>query len=77
MGLWILTVSLIGLRSKEFSRALHVVGILAAAGYWVLIALLTLDTELSAVAVLFFFLPIWYIWMGVTLLRVGPPPTEA
>ncbi|MFQ5947058.1 MAG: DUF4386 family protein [Anaerolineae bacterium] len=78
VGLWLLTVSLVGLRSKEFSWGLHVVGILSAAAYWILIALLTLNPELigSPASSLFFLVPLWYLWMGVTLLRLGPIPAE-
>ena len=65
-GLWALLVSLAALRSGEFPRGLNILGLLVGAvGFLSIIPGLTeLMTGVFGLSQI-----IWYIWLGIVLLR--------
>lgn len=75
VGLWVLVVSVLALRSDALPKALAYVGIAVTILYWFAVAGEVLQIELlTAIAAGLggiIAAPIWYIWMGLTLRRAG------
>lgn len=73
VGLWVLAISVIGLRGRQMPAALGIVGIAMAAMYWVPIVATYLPVpSLNAVAAGLggvVLAPLWYVWLGVLLYR--------
>jgi hypothetical protein len=66
-GLWVLLVSIAGLRSNQFSRAMGWFGMVVGA-----VGLASVIPALADLAVLFGLVQIaWFVWLGVALLRTG------
>ncbi len=75
-GLWILFVSILGLKSRNIPNLLGVVGMLATAMYWLLaasdlIGMAGILRTIVAIAGGVVAGPIWYIWVGVRLLKTS------
>jgi hypothetical protein len=70
IGIWVLVVSLLALRGKDFSSILNIIGILLALLY-ILVPLsvmqksATLQVGIAGLGALL--APIWYIWIGYAL----------
>lgn len=75
VGLWVLVVSLLALRSDALPKALAYIGIATAILYWFVVAgyVLQIETMVAIAAGLggIIAAPIWYIWIGVTLRRAS------
>jgi hypothetical protein len=65
-GLWVLLVSLAGLRAGEFPKGLNVLGLSVGA-----VGILSVIPELTELLTGFFGLSqiIWFIWLGIVLLK--------
>ncbi len=68
-GIWVLLVSLAALRTGEFSRALNFIGL--AVG---LAGIISVVPALSVLFIYIFALGqiVWFIWLGIVLLRNSP-----
>lgn len=67
-GLWILLISWTALRARELSKALNYIGVVAGVA-----GLLTLVPTLEVLVALFALgQVIWYIWLGIFMLRGSP-----
>jgi hypothetical protein len=74
VGLWLLVVSILGISKKTLPAVLCVIGIVGGVGFWILLVgnVLQLVPLVTAMAITAIVLgPIWYIWVGVRLLRGG------
>lgn len=71
LGAWILTVSLLGARRGAFPRGLAVAGVATAATLGLTVAGMSLEMKplimLGAGLGGFLLLPLWFVWMGLTL----------
>ena len=71
VGLWVLVVSLLALRTGSWPKLLSYAGIATAAAYWLIVvgsvlnleALFTISAALGGIVLA----PIWYIWTGLKL----------
>lgn len=73
VGLWVGTVSLLGLRSNAWPRLLAYLGIAVTVVYWLVVAGQVLQLP-SLIVILagaggVLFVPIWYMWLGLRLRR--------
>lgn len=67
-GLWVLLISWTALRARQLPRALNYIGIVAGVA-----GLLTLVPALDALVAVFALAQIiWYIWLGIIMLRSSP-----
>ena len=71
-GLWALLVSLAALRSGKFPKSLNILGLLVGG-----VGILSLIPELTEMLVGIFGLSqiIWFVWLGIVLLRSNPGRT--
>jgi hypothetical protein len=74
IGLWILVVSILALKGKMLPTLLSVVGIVSAVLYWVLaindaLGVATVVRPILAIAGGVIAGPIWFIWIGIRLLK--------
>ena len=74
IGLWILVISILALKGKMLPTMLSVVGIVAAVLYWVLavndaLGVATVVRPILAIAGGVIAGPIWFIWIGIRLLK--------
>jgi hypothetical protein len=71
IGLWVLVVSLLALRSGIWPRPLTYLGIAVTIVYWLIVASNFLQIQLFTAIVagvgLVILTPIWYIWLGLRL----------
>lgn len=78
VGLWILTVSVVAWRKGAFNRLLNSVGLLAGSCYMLIVIANALGLEvLFRISVILggvLAVPIWFIGMGLTLMRRGRAP---
>jgi len=73
VGLWVLIVSVLALHGGVWPKLLAYLGIALAIAYWLVVAAEVIQTQLL-IAILagiggVIILPIWYIWLGVRLIR--------
>jgi hypothetical protein len=72
IGIWVLVASILALRGKELSTILNIIGILLALLY-ILVPIsvmqksATLQLGIAGLGALL--APIWYIWLGLALMR--------
>lgn len=67
-GLWVLLISWTALRARQLPRALNYIGIVAGVA-----GLLTLVPALDALVAVFALAQIiWYVWLGIIMLRSSP-----
>lgn len=72
-AVWLLLVSLAGLRSRSLPRALNWLGLLlAAAGMLTLVPLLEMLGAVFGLGLI-----VWFVWLGVALLRAKPAEMAA
>ena len=75
VGVWILVVSLLALRGGAWPKPLAYVGIAGTLTYWLIVLSNVLQIQLFTAIVAgvggVILLPIWYIWLGLRLLRAG------
>ena len=74
IGLWMLVVSILALRGGKLPKLLSIVGIIAAILYWLLAAndilgVATIIRPIIAIAGGIIAAPIWFIWVGLKLLK--------
>lgn len=75
VGVWVLVVSVLSMRAGLWPRMLSYIGIAVAVMYWLLVVanvfgiwlLISIVAGLGGVILA----PIWYIWVGLLLRRVG------
>ena len=71
VGLWVLVVSLLALRTGAWPKLLTYVGIATAVAYWLIVAGFVLNQEIlftiGAAVGGIILAPIWYIWAGLQL----------
>ena len=72
VGIWLITVNVLALRGGLLSRVLAFVGLISGVAYWLVVAgnifeILSLITIAAGIGI--FFLPLWYIWIGASLLQ--------
>lgn len=80
VGLWVMVVSLLALRSGTWPKLLAYAGIGAAIAYWLAVvgivfqipSVITIIAGLGAI----FLAPLWYIWLGLRLRKVGLGGTD-
>ena len=79
VGLWILVVSLLALRSNAWPKGLSYLGILGAFIYFLALASIVIPSLFLSGAIIFVgvigavLAPIWFGWMGIYLRRIGLP----
>lgn len=74
VGTWLLTVNILALSRQRWARPLSYVGLASGTGYWFVVAgtVLRVDVLVSiAAAVGVLLAPVWLIWVGLVLRRVG------
>jgi hypothetical protein len=75
VGLWILVVSLLALRSGTWPKPLAYLGIAVTVVFWLIVAANFLQIQLLTAIVaglgLVILAPLWYIWLGLRLRRAG------
>jgi hypothetical protein len=74
IGLWILVVSILALKSRKLPTLLSIVGIVSALLYWVLgindvLGVAATVRPILAIAGGVIAAPIWFIWVGARLLK--------
>ncbi len=74
IGLWILVVSVLALRGGKLPKILSIVGIIAAILYWALavndvLGVAMVMRPIIAIAGGIIAAPIWFIWVGLKLLK--------
>ena len=76
VGLWVLVVSLLGLRGNAFPRPLAYLGIVVAIAYFLVVITMVFPDVRGIILIIagiggIFLAPLWYGWMGLILYRNG------
>ncbi len=71
-GLWVLLISIIGLKAKVFSGPLNYLGLLVGITGILTIYPLDVFTEVFGLSQI-----IWFLWLGITMLRTKTPTIQA
>jgi hypothetical protein len=72
-GLWVLLVSLVGLRAGGFSKPLARLGVVLG-----VVGLVSVVPPLNDAAIAFGMIQIlWFVWLGITMLRTGRRPEHS
>lgn len=79
VGLWVLVTSAQALRSGALARPLCWLGLVVTASYWAVVAGFVLPAPMlitiAAAAGGTLLGPLWWIWLGIVLLRAPRPPS--